>query len=344
VAASALSPEAVQRLWDLKGRDEDATFALAIKSSDDALDYVPDLSPLAARLARRCWPGPITLVLPDRHPDSVLRQLPEEVQHSVSKDGAVGLRVPAHAVLLSVLRLTSGPLVLTSANLSGSPDSTTAAEAMQALGDGVALVLDDGPAKYAQPSSVVKVEQNSLTMLREGVINEKTLRRFANVMIVLVCTGNTCRSPMASQLMRQHIANRLGCKLDELESRGVMVLSAGIAAMSGSGASPEAVRTMQARGLDLSDHESQPLTERIARFADMILTMTRGHREAICTQWPECSSRVKLLCHDGQDVSDPIGGPETVYQRCADQIEAQLDAWIDTLDLDGLIEQPPAGD
>jgi protein-tyrosine phosphatase len=344
VAANALDPQAVRKLRELKGRPEDGTFALAIKSADSALDYVPDMSPLAARLARRCWPGPITLVLPDRHPDSVLRQLPAEVQSSVSKHGAVGLRVPAHSILLSVLRLSSGPLVLTSANLSGQPDSTTAAAAMEACGDRVAPVLDDGPAKYAQPSSVVRVEQNSLTMLREGVINETTLRRFANLMLVMVCTGNTCRSPMAALMMRQRIAERLGCRPDELESRGVMVLSAGIAAMSGSGASYEAVQTMQARGLNLSDHESQPLSERIVRFADLILTMTRGHREAICTQWPECGPRVKLLCHDQQDVSDPIGGPDTVYQRCADQIEAQLDAWIDSLDLSGLIEPPTTGD
>ncbi len=109
IAASAHSEAAVQRIAALtKAEPNTPALTLAVKSADDALDYVPELSPLARRLARRCWPGPVTLVLADSHPDSVVKQLPESVQHSITDHGFISLRVPAHPVVLSVLRLLLG--------------------------------------------------------------------------------------------------------------------------------------------------------------------------------------------------------------------------------------------
>lgn len=334
LAASALNEKAVDRLLEIKGRKKGHPLALAIKSSDDAMDYVPDMPMLGQRLARRCWPGPVTLVLKDEHPDSIVRQLPASVQTAVSPAKTVGLRVPAHPIALSVLRLTAGPLALTSANRGGGDEAFTAEEVIDALGDDVDMVLDDGRSKFAQPSTVLRVNENNFEILREGVFSEAALRRLSSFIALLVCTGNTCRSPMAEVLAKKKLADKLGCKIDELDDRGVIIASAGIAAMTGGRSSSEAVQVMKQRGLDLTSHESQPLTHRLARHADLILTMTRGHRAAIVAQWPEMSSRVALLCHDGSDVSDPIGGPVELYSRCADQIDAQLDNWLERFDLD----------
>jgi protein-tyrosine phosphatase len=138
---------------------------------------------------------------------------------------------------------------------------------------------------------------------------------------------------MAEGMFRQRIAEKLGCKPDELEDRGILVMSAGIAAMMGSRASPEAVTVMRDLGIDLSSHESQPLTEALVRHADLILTMTRSHRQAILTEWPDAADRTKLLCRDGLDVADPVGGPADLYRRCANQIGGELDEWIKTINL-----------
>ncbi|MBC8356237.1 MAG: threonylcarbamoyl-AMP synthase [Planctomycetes bacterium] len=333
LACSALNEEAVARLSELKQRSSNHPFTLAIKSAADAQDYVPSLSPLAQRLTRRCWPGPVTLVVESGHADSLLFQLPKSVRNAVVPNGSVGLRVPAHDALLSVLRLTAGPLVLTSANRPGEPDAVNAADVNKMVGDDIDLILDDGQSKFGQPSSVVRVEQSRLEVLRSGVITEQVLKRLASHLIVFVCTGNTCRSPMAEALMRHKIAAQLNCSIEDLEDRNVMIMSAGIAAMSGGQASDESVQVMQDRGIDINHHESQPLSERLVRFADLILTMTRGHREAIVAQWPESAARTKVVCRDSADVSDPIGGPIDRYRRCADQIDAQLEAWIDEIDL-----------
>jgi len=320
LAASACHPDAINRLIRAKGRPTGVPFALAIKSADEAADFVPDLSPLARRLARRCWPGPVTLVVDNRHQDGLIEQLPKRVREMVVPNGTIGLRVPANEMSQDVLRMMTGPLVLTSANRSGSPDATTAEEVIREVGDDVAIVLDDGPCRYGQPSSVVRVKDNQFELLREGVVGETTLRRLASVIVVFVCTGNTCRSPMAELLMRAKLAEAIGCPLDDLEENGVVVISAGIAAAPGCPPSSEAVVVMREQGLDLSRHEAQPLTEQLVRHADLILTMTHSHMQSIVERWPNAAERTRVLMPDRADVCDPIGQPIGAYRQCAAQI------------------------
>ena len=333
VAASALEEDAVARLLAAKGRTAAKPLTLAIKGADEARDYAPDLCPLGWRLARRCWPGPVTLVVDDSHPDSLVRQLPPKVQRAVSPQQAIGLRVPGHQVILDVLRMLAGPLTLTSANRSGMPEAANAKAVSDAFGNALSLVLDDGPCRFGQPSSVVRVRGGKYEVLRAGVVPERTLRRLSSLMVLLVCTGNTCRSPMAEMLCRDLFAKRLGCKLEELEDHGVLVMSAGIVAMFGGRASHEAVQLLAEVGLDLSGHETQPLTEALVRHADVIYTMTRSHREAIVAQWPAAAERVYVLAADESDICDPIGAPPEYYRRCAAQIQAALRDRIEELPL-----------
>ena len=334
IAASALDAQAVERLLAAKGRRAAHPITLAIRGADEVLDYVPDLSPLGRRLARRCWPGPVTLVAEDHHKDSLLTQLPLGVRAAVVPNGTVGLRVPAHPLILDVLRMLTGPLTLTSANRTDHPEAVTAEEVVAEMGDDIDLVLDAGKSRFGQPSSVIRITDSSYQILREGVVTQQHLKRLSSMMLLIVCTGNTCRSPMAEVVCRQLIAARLDCKLGDIEDHGVMVASAGIAAMTGGRASPQAVEVMATAALDLSGHGTQPVTEQLVRHADFIYTMTRGHREAIVAQWPDAATRTDVLCTDGGDVSDPIGGPKEAYERCAQQIRSELESRIASLDLD----------
>jgi protein-tyrosine phosphatase len=332
-AASALSDNAIERLMAVRDGKHEGPATLAVRSTDEVLDYVPQLPPLGQRLARRCWPGPVTLQLADAHPDSAIQRLSPKARSVIVPEGEIRVRVPAHDLVLRVLRLLAGPVVMMGARRESDEDSLTAQDVLARLGEKVDVVLDDGRCKFAQKSSIVRVDEEGLSILRPGVFSEANLKRLASFMVVMVCTGNTCRSPMAEMLLKKRIAEKLKCKIEDLDDRGIVVMSAGISATPGGRGAAEAVDTLKARGLDLSLHESQPLSERIVRFADVIITMTRSHREVILQHFPDAGPRVHLLSRGGADVADPIGGPIELYRRCADEIDGYIADWIEHLPL-----------
>ncbi len=327
LAVRAGDAEAVDRLVKVKGRPEGHPFALAFPSVRAVSDFVPEMSELAQRLARRCWPGPVSLVLDVSDRSSEFHSLPQSVQKIVSQDLSVSFRVPNHPLTLAALGELNEPVILTSANRSGRDDATTAKEIASQLGEGIDLLVDDGPLVEAKPkpSTIVKIDGDHYSVLREGVVKASTIEKLAARMILFVCTGNTCRSPMAERLCEKLLAQKLGCDVDDLENHGYVVLSAGIAAGFDAPANCHAQSVMESRGLDLSDHRSQQLNETHIRFADHIFALTRNHREAILSQWPSADMRMNVLRLDGGDIADPIGGSESVYETCARQLEVEIE-------------------
>ena len=336
VAVNSRHVEAVERLGCLAAeRPGEPRLSLALKSADEALDWAPCLSPLGQRLSRRCWPGPVTIIVDDDHPDSLVNRLPPGVRKLIVGSGKLRLRVPGHPMLADCMRMLAGPVVL--AEPGGLEDSAavTAEQVVarcEAAGAAVSLVIDDGRARYAQPASTIAVNDSGFRMVHPGIVSEETLRRLSSLMVLFVCTGNTCRSPMAETLFRELVAERFNCKADEIERHGVVVASAGIAAWGGGKASTGALEAMREQGADLSGHESQPLTENLARQADVIWTMTASHRANILAQFPESGGRVAMLSPDRHDVIDPIGGTLATYRKCAEQIREHLTNRLDTLE------------
>jgi protein-tyrosine-phosphatase len=143
--------------------------------------------------------------------------------------------------------------------------------------------------------------------------------------IVFVCTGNTCRSPIAEALCKKCLAERLGCAIDNLPGRGFVVCSAGLAAEEGAAAADKAIAVGQAYGVDLSAHQSQPLSAELVEQATYLLGMTQGHVSILEAYFP---GKARLLSPDGEDVVDPIGQPQEVYEACARQMTGYIDKLV----------------
>lgn len=326
VAANPLKPVAGESLRELRRELGSPHLVLALKSPHEALDYVPHTGVVGRKLIRRFWPGPVTFLFEEPIEAGLAGSLTEAVRRELRSNGGLPLRVPGHEFVWNALRLLPAPLAVTGEVLAGQSRFPRAAALAEAAGDRLKLVVDAGPCRYEQPTSHVRVSGESWDIVHEGVVSARTLKRLAGTMYLFVCTGNTCRSPMAEGLFRKLLADRLKCSEDELVDRGYMVASAGVAAGAGSPPSPEAVEILGPRGVDLRAHESQPATPQLLSQADQIFTMTRSHREMLVREFPESASRVKLLASDGADVIDPIGAGLDEYRRCAEQIERYLQA------------------
>lgn len=344
LAANPQDPSAVEQLYLEKGRPVEKPLALAVRDAADALAWVPGMSTLGRRLARRCWPGPVTLVFSEGFRDGPWSQLNELVRQRLAPAGTLGLRVPDHDAILETMRRLPGPLCLTSANRSGQPAATTAGDAALAVGENAALVLDDGACRYGRASTVVRIDGDRWHVLREGVVSRAEIERLSARVIVFVCTGNTCRSPMAEGLCKKLLAARLGCPPNRLPERGFHVLSAGLAAMMDGAAAAEAVRAAGELGADLGEHRSRPLTAELLAGADDLIAMTRSHATAIEPYVPEPGPRLRLLSPTGDDLPDPIGMDQEVYRACARQIVSHLEPLVAELTADAWTPPTPTGD
>jgi L-threonylcarbamoyladenylate synthase len=160
-------PEALAAVIRAKQRPEEKGIALLIDGLDQ-VDGLVELSLPARRLAERFWPGPLTLVLPLRHPELV----PEAV--TGGRD-TLGLRIPDHRVPRALAR-SLGPIAVTSANRSGEAPATTAAQLLATVGPSLALVLDDGPVRGGVVSTVVAVDAaGAWRILREGTLEPEVI-------------------------------------------------------------------------------------------------------------------------------------------------------------------------
>lgn len=165
LGACALDAPAVRRVCDIKGQRESKPILVLISDRSQLDALVARIQPGAAVLMDRFWPGPLTIVFP------ASPHLPAAL---TAGTGTIGVRLPAHPLLVKLLRAT-GPLTGTSANRAGGSPARTALDVEQNLGGEVDLILDGGSASATLPSTVVEATE-VVRLLREGPIGRAALK------------------------------------------------------------------------------------------------------------------------------------------------------------------------
>lgn len=334
VAARADSLEAVDALRQAKGQRGSKPFTVHLGRPNDVLRFVPSMSGLASRFIAKGWPGPLTLVLEVDDPSAaeVVRESGPQTASLIYYEGTVGLRCPDDEIASALITVAAVPVVAASANRSNRPPPRSAEGVNSEMNGTLELILDGGQARYAKPSTVVRVHGDRYEVLREGVYDHRAIARLASLEILFVCSGNTCRSPMAAALCESMVAQKLGVEINQLRDRNIVVTSAGASASVGSPPTAEAVAVMSEQGLDVSNHQSRPLTTDDVNRADYVFCMTASHVDAVLTLVPGASRKVRMLDADG-DIADPIGADKEVYRACAQRMRQALAQRLTEIDV-----------
>ena len=210
LAANALDPQAVARIYELKGRPAFNPIIVHVASLEMARTCAREGPPIAQKLADAFWPGPLTLVLPrsERIPDIV-----------TAGGSTVGVRWPRHPLMQEVIRLCGFPLAAPSANRSTEVSPTTAEHVRKSFGDALPLIVDGGPSHVGIESTVLDISLQLPRILRPGMIHAESLLAVTGELAPTDSEHGPLKSP---GLLPKHYAPRARLVIREWQNEAEM--------------------------------------------------------------------------------------------------------------------------
>lgn len=301
LAADVRVPGAAARIAELKRSKPGRPYSLHLRSKAELRALVPAPPPGMAAWLDRVLPGPWTIVLPRSWV-----ALPRDWEWPWE---TVGLRLPAGSEWQAWAEQLEAPLLMSSVNQAGAAPLGGDALASWCEQHGEVLLGAEPHAAEAGPASTV-IQFDPLPRLLRDEPGRGEGFSLPGRRVLCVCTGNTCRSPLAEALLRQEIAAAWGVPADQLPKLGWEIGSAGTMGFGGSPASEGSRQVAAEIGIDLAAHRSASLEDRLGQGADLVLGMTESHLAVLPPGIP-----AELFDPHGRSIPDPYGAPVEIYRR-----------------------------
>ena len=209
LGADATNKDAVAKIFAAKNRPSFNPLIVHLSSIGMAEKYV-EISPIARKLADAFWPGPFTMVLPLKKNSDISDLITAGLN-------TVAIRVPIHPVAHQLLQKFNGPIAAPSANKSGHISPTTAQHVDDEFGNEVGLIIDGGPCMNGLESTIVKVENDQLILLRPGNITKERLEEFLNTKIE--ADNKPTDNPVAPGQLKSHYAPNAKMRLNVVDPK-----------------------------------------------------------------------------------------------------------------------------
>lgn len=307
---------AAARLAALKGAPADKPVALHLPDLEALRRLTPTLPPGLPRWLASRLPGAWTVLMPARW-----ASLPPALGWSWPQ---LGVRIPRSPDFAACARAAGGPLLLTSINAHGERPLRGAELEQWLAARGVPMAFDAAHGGSGQPSRIVSFEP--LPRLLRGEASAAELR--PGMRVLIVCSGNICRSPLAVAILRQELAAAWGLREQDLRSLGWIVESAGSFAMPGADASENSAAAAREIGLDLASHRARTLSQAMAGASwDLVLGMGRNHLATLAA----IGVQAELFDPHGDEVADPFGGDLAAYRRAREHLQRAAQERVEAL-------------
>lgn len=308
LCVNALDRQAVHRLYAAKGREASKASALLVPDRATAEALVGALPRLAARLADAFWPGPVTLVVPSR------------------RGNPMGLRCPSYPFAQQLAREMPFPLLQTSANPSGQPAALNGAAVLRYLEGKVDLLLDGGTTEGGRSSTVVLCDHRHVSIAREGAVPAAAILGAVVEPVLVACTGNICRSPVAEAMLRAMLAARLGTTPEGLACFGFELGSFGTMGLTGREASDYAIIAAEEAGYDIRAHRARPFSIELAKSARILYGLDQSHIDFLRPYFHTRPGDLRLLDPGGKEILDPYGKKLSYYRNAVEAMKRACEA------------------
>lgn len=320
LAASATSPEAVAVLKNPPS-DEPQPPRASTWHAPSAAQVAKALRinhPLHRRLLARLAPGPVRFLI--QKPLSEVPAILDELKVPrgvIEHEGEFSVRIPDHPLAKEVLEKAGIPIIADRTSAFGLGDGRSLPEEINELAKKykVAAIIDDGPTRLGKPSSPVRLKlDGSYEVLPGGMLDERYIKKKVERLVLFVCTGNTCRSPMAAALASDFLAR-------SRPPVPVRPQSFGVAAAGGEPMTREAREALTEMNIKVGTHRAQAITRDQLKDADAVFGMTKAHVQAVLDIAPFAKGKVFTLDPEGSEVPDPIGGSPAEYRSTAARLK-----------------------